>query len=478
MARLVSMNGSQNGNQTWPQECPFAEVGCSILLYSSSEYQTHLSKYVEKHLQMVTEFHQDTIAVDSSRTDSRSIPTSPLESESDTQTEASTIISPTEKLKAVESEVDFLTDVLSGYGISQLPALECIKTQLKMPEVGIATLGDSCTFRLVNISQYRETPVSGQKWLSPNFFVRGGHKMRLVVYPNGVGAGEGTHLSLKLVLLFDDQLDWPISLPSHLGIRVELLIESEGLFDEDSAFDEDPITATRAPMSNTTSHHPLEFTWKPRDRSDRRSNSSSPNSPKSPSPRSNLLADKRYSFNRKVPATSLVRRASFNEKSSRVSGVTSEDNRKRLSRILPPWCQQAPPQSPIAEVKSSAAATTSNGEGGRIAGADKVRKSDDMALSKKASKDTSRHESVKNSSSGQEVETEKTEKSATRTKEHKRDKKSVKEGGGSPSYEMSAGDGVDGATVFSMEKFATHEQIDKYTQEYNSLVFHITLCLV
>ena len=81
---------------------------------------------------------------------------------------------------------------------------------------------------------------------------------------------------------------------------------------------------------------------------------------------------------------------------------------------------------------------------------------------------------MKNSSSDQEVETEKTEKSATKTKEYKRDKKS----GGSPSYEMSAGDGVDGATVFSMEKFATHEQVDKYTQEYNSLVFHITLCLV
>ena len=30
------------------------------------------------------------------------------------------------------------------------------------------------------------------------------------------------------------------------------------------------------------------------------------------------------------------------------------------------------------------------------------------------------------------------------TREYKRDKKSVKEGGGSPSYEISAGDGVDG----------------------------------
>ena len=58
----------------------------------------------------------------------------------------------------------------------------------------------------------------------------------------------------------------------------------------------------------------------------------------------------------------------------------------------------------------------------------------------------------------------------------------MKEGGGTPSYEMSAGDGVDGATVFSMEKFATHEQIDteyqSLMQEHNSLVFHIILCLV
>ena len=46
-------------------------------------------------------------------------------------------------------------------------------------------------------------------------------------------------------------------------------------------------------------------------------------------------------------------------------------------------------------------------------------------------------------------------------REHKGDKKSGKEGGGSPSYEMSVGDVADGATAFSMEKFATHKQVDK-----------------
>ena len=457
MARLLSLNGNQNGNQTWPQECPFAEVGCSTILYSSSEYQAHLSRNTEKHLQMVTDFHQESVTAGGSSSAKTVDTVVTTIQEADTDTQCSDI-SPLEKLKAVESEVEFLVDVLSGYGISQLPALECIKTQLKMPEVGIATLGDSCTFRLVNISQYRET---GEKWLSPHFFVRGGHKMRLAVYTNGVGSGEGTHLSLKLILLFDDQLEWPISLPSHLGIRVELMIESEGLFDEDSAFDEDPMIATRAP--STINSHPLEFTWKPR--SERKSSSSSP-SPKSPTPRSSLTADKRYSFNRKVPATSFVRRASFNEKSSR-SSVTSEENRKRLSRILPPWCQQPSSQSPIASI-----AGKSNGEGSNTA--DKMNKKDDTAIHRRVSKD--RRESTKNSSIHDRKEETKTEKSA-RTRELKREKRSGKDSINLSSYEISR-DGVDGATVFLMEKFATHQQIDKYTQEYNSLVFHITLCLI
>ena len=34
--------------------------------------------------------------------------------------------------------------------------------------------------------------------------------------------------------------------------------------------------------------------------------------------------------------------------------------------------------------------------------------------------------------------------------ERKEEKKNGKEGGGSPSYELSAGDGVDGATVYNL----------------------------
>ena len=37
--------------------------------------------------------------------------------------------------------------------------------------------------------------------------------MCLVLHPNGIGEGEGTHISLSLLLMrgeFDDQLEWPI----------------------------------------------------------------------------------------------------------------------------------------------------------------------------------------------------------------------------------------------------------------------------
>ena len=362
-----------------------------------------------------------------------------------------------DKLKAIISEVEFLTDVLSGYGIRQLPALECIKTQLKMPEVSIMTFGDSCSFRMVNMSHHRET---GQKWLSPHFFVRGGHKMCLAVYPNGLGAGEGTHMSLKLVLLFDDQLEWPISLPSHLGIRVELMIESEGLYEEaDSVFDDNPLTATCAMSSN---HHHLECTWKPHgERGERKSGSSSP-SPKSVVQKSfSAVTEKRYSFNRKIPPTSLVRRASFNERSLR-KATSSEENQQRLSRILPPWCQQPsqPQISTIAETKSVGDQMKSDLNDTRqvdenYSYSSKTRTNDRDFMSTLATT-SSRAEERKNSSI-------------------KETKLEMKEG---QNELLISGDFVDGATVFCMEKFATHDQIDKYTQEYNSLVFQITLCLV
>ena len=53
----------------------------------------------------------------------------------------------------------------------------------------------------------------GEKWCSAPFYSHpGGYKMCLTIYPRGVGAGEGTHVSVFANLMkgdFDDQLKWP-----------------------------------------------------------------------------------------------------------------------------------------------------------------------------------------------------------------------------------------------------------------------------
>ncbi len=43
-------------------ECPFVEVGCiATSILSIEDYQQHLSQKTEEHMQMVADFHQNSI---------------------------------------------------------------------------------------------------------------------------------------------------------------------------------------------------------------------------------------------------------------------------------------------------------------------------------------------------------------------------------------------------------------------------------
>ena len=61
-----------------------------------------------------------------------------------------------------------------------------------------------------NFSQHKKVD---DTWFSPPFYTEnGGYKLQLVVYANGVGIGEGTHLSVFVYLMKnenDDNLKWP-----------------------------------------------------------------------------------------------------------------------------------------------------------------------------------------------------------------------------------------------------------------------------
>ena len=67
-----------------------------------------------------------------------------------------------------------------------------------------------CVFKMPEFKQHKS---SQQEWYSPPFYTHpGGYKMCIMVYTNGFGKGEGTHVSVFASLMKgrnDDNLPWP-----------------------------------------------------------------------------------------------------------------------------------------------------------------------------------------------------------------------------------------------------------------------------
>ncbi len=216
-------------------ECPFIELGCTVTSISTSTgYTNHLSQNTEQHLQMVMNLHKKSQGNNYSSKIIEDKMTSPLQ-----------------KLSKVNQEVEFLDGMLEKWELNELPALECIKTVLQSPHLWIKKLGDKYAFRMSNFSQKNQNK---SKWLSPPFLVAEGYKMCICVYSNGIKSGADTHISVSLLLLFDDQLEWPISLPPYLGIRVELMNEMV----TDSEENDNPLEEEEDEEKD------INLTWKPK----------------------------------------------------------------------------------------------------------------------------------------------------------------------------------------------------------------------
>lgn len=371
---MMAENNSNSLN--WPTDCPFSEVGCNSSLLSSKEYSQHLAQNTEQHLQMVTDLHKGT-----------------------------EITSPLQKLNGVKSEIEFLEGTLESLGVRQIPALECIKTQMKLPDVKINSLGDRCAFRMPGFVQLKG---SSQTWLSPTFSIRGGYKLCLVVHPNGTGAGKGTHISVFLVLQFGDQLELPISLPRHLGIRVELLAETDGSVSDN----EDDLESDENPYgSDGQNDHMYEFTWRPK---------SAKGNP--PQKVINGIASQQPTGTQQ----STVKHKQLDE----------SEQKRRISKILPPWCQPPPGMSELS-VDSTIA----------------------------ASRSTTKFPVV--------VEgTQSLTSDSSRVTTSKKQRRSGVSGRGEKDPQQN------GVTLFAVEKFASQDQVEELVREFNSLVFQISLCLV
>ena len=67
---------------------------------------------------------------------------------------------------------------------------------------------------MIKISDVEKCKKNNKYWQSPAFYTSTeGYKMCLKITPNGVSAGNGTHVSVDAYLMkgeYDDQLTWPV----------------------------------------------------------------------------------------------------------------------------------------------------------------------------------------------------------------------------------------------------------------------------
>ena len=95
-------------------------------------------------------------------------------------------------------------------------------------------LGERVDFPILsldlNLTNFMERKFSKSCWLSMPFYThQGGYKMRLVVHPNGVKSGAGTHISVAIHLMngrYDDHLNWPPNIILKVTLFNQLFAEN------------------------------------------------------------------------------------------------------------------------------------------------------------------------------------------------------------------------------------------------------------
>ena len=196
-----------------PIVCPFTNSGCKAALVQK-DLQDHLNTFTAHHLDLVTK------SIDSlkTRADSaeRQMHIAKAEVE-DLKRQTTSLQAQTDrKLRGIAINASHLLTTCTE---EQILAVQSIQS-LTSNGYSIDSINTPVTLQMVSYSEYKN---SGKIWYSIPFYVAGGYKMCLAVYASGLGAAQGTHLSLSLCLLngeFDDNLVWPVELPFHLMLEI------------------------------------------------------------------------------------------------------------------------------------------------------------------------------------------------------------------------------------------------------------------
>ena len=205
-AKAIKRNDMSTHRDTCPlepMECPFEADGCMTRVVRK-DFDNHMSTQMLHHMLLMKTKHD-------------------CDMQEMKMKHGEDMKKQEQLLKGISINVDTLLQTCTE---DQMLPLQSIRALIDKSHQ--LNKDDTLTIEIPNLSQYKR---SKKAWCSPPFYVKEGYKMCLVVYPNGTGKGEGTHVSLSLVLVkgeFDDQLEWPIRCDSeHCLENIEVEVMSQ-----------------------------------------------------------------------------------------------------------------------------------------------------------------------------------------------------------------------------------------------------------
>ena len=151
-----------------PLDCPFKDAGCTKKI-TRQEMDTHMSANIQQHMMIIFEVH--------------------LQLKRDTCILKSTL--------AVEMS-NLETSLQNTLSETTAQSLQNMRSIL---QENLNAVGDSLYFRVTNFTQLKN---ENKPWHSPPFSIAGKLHVRFIVHPNGVGSGEGSHMSVSLLLVAAD----------------------------------------------------------------------------------------------------------------------------------------------------------------------------------------------------------------------------------------------------------------------------------
>ena len=168
-----------------PFDCPFKDAGCTEKI-ARKDMEDHMTANQQKHMlltfqslqrsnqQMKQELHQSSQQMEKDRRELCSL-------KDDIRRE----------IDSLEESLRFNTNTPE----STAQSLSRIKSIL---QVSLDEIGDSLTFRVRDFPQLREEK---KAWHSLPFTIGAKVRVCLAVYPSGVGRGQGSHVSVSLILM-------------------------------------------------------------------------------------------------------------------------------------------------------------------------------------------------------------------------------------------------------------------------------------